>query len=157
MERQCRLPAVVHGVGRRYAVVVLIIIIIGAIVVVVTAFIFAPTLLSGVSQPWAYKRAIDFQHLDTRKCRQGPIEVQIPTMIPSYFRSTNIPAHIKYLPKTAGITVFLIPNSRTNACMHVPGLNNLEVVDVAIGSTHAGLLSSVKVNRESLTSRMQYC
>jgi hypothetical protein len=66
---------------------------------------FPPTLLSGVSQPWAYKRAIDFQHLDTRKCRQGPIEVQIPTMIPCYFRSTNIPAHIKYLPKTAGITV----------------------------------------------------
>jgi hypothetical protein len=31
---------------------------------------------AGISQPWAYKRAIDFQHLDTRKCRQGPTEVR---------------------------------------------------------------------------------
>jgi hypothetical protein len=105
MERQCRLSAVVHGVGRRYSVIIKIIIIIGVIVIVVAAIIFPPTLLSGVSQPWAYKRAIDFQHLDTRKCRQGPIEVQIPTMNPCYFRSTNIPVHITYLPKTADVTV----------------------------------------------------
>ena len=51
---------------------------------------------AGVSQPWAYSRPIDFQHLDTRKCRQGP-------------------------------TV-------------VPGINDIEVVDVGIGSTHAVLL-----------------
>ena len=50
---------------------------------------------AGISQPWAYKRAIDFQHLDCRKCRQGPL--------------------------------------------NVPGINDISVVDVGIGSTHAGI------------------
>jgi hypothetical protein len=46
---------------------------------------------AGVSQPWAYKRAIDFQHLDTRKCRQGPSEVRFSNSISALIMNIHCP------------------------------------------------------------------